>query len=385
MARAKPPPQEPPQDKKGGGPRVARYGIAFATGILLTVGGIFLHTRLEASTPEPASTARRLPATNYRSSRLISSYQDLLARSPSELAGMDFALMNLLCAKGLPGAENLDIPSILEKLDSWAETVRYETERHLYRVHNPQYAEHYRHSEARLRAEFIVQVLQEDCGVHYNIERIRDVDFGNSQDTFIHGMVASDNGGTCASLPVLYMAVGRRLGYPMKLVLAREHLFVRWEDGKERFNIEGAGNGGIDYPDDSFYRTWPHPITDKMMASGEFLKSLTPSEELSVFMLNRGVCLHEHRRFPEAAEAYAASHRLMPNAISPRLALLTAADGLPLPNRERDQLLADTLEMLNMQREAFSRFQRRGSDDPTPRIPMPGQVPGVPTPAQKRP
>ena len=33
------------------------------------------------------------------------------------------------------------------------------------------------------------------------------------------------------------MAVGRRLGYPLKLVTTKGHLFVRWEGAGERFNI----------------------------------------------------------------------------------------------------------------------------------------------------
>ena len=151
----------------------------------------------------------------------------------AELGKVDIAVMNLLCAKGLPGAENLDVRSVLATLDEWAGKVRIETERHLYRVHDPRYADHYNHSEARLRAEFIVQVLQEDCGVRYNLARVRNVDFSKPQDLFIHGMVNSDNGGTCSSMPVLYAAISRRLGYPIKLVLAKQHVFCRWDDGRE--------------------------------------------------------------------------------------------------------------------------------------------------------
>lgn len=42
---------------------------------------------------------------------------------------------------------------------------------------------------------------------------------------------------------MLYVAIGRRLGYPLKLVECKGHLFVRWEDAKERFNIEGTSRG----------------------------------------------------------------------------------------------------------------------------------------------
>lgn len=97
------------------------------------------------------------PVSMVRSSP--SSYYDLLAMHPAELEKVDLAVVNLLCAKGLPGTENLDIPAVLARLDEWAAKVKAETQRHLYRVTDPRYADHYAHSEARLRAEFLVQSL----------------------------------------------------------------------------------------------------------------------------------------------------------------------------------------------------------------------------------
>lgn len=234
--------------------------------------------------------------------------------SPSELASVDIAVMNLLCAKGLPGAENMDIPAILRQLDEWAAKVKVETERHLYRVKDPRYAEHYANSEARLRAEFIVQVLQEDCGVHYNLDRATRPDWRNSRDLFLHGLVGSTNGGTCSSMPLIYTAIGRRLGYPMKLVLASSHIFCRWDGSGERFNIEGASNGGVSYFDDNYYRMWPKPISEASIQRGEYLKSLTPEEELSSFLIDRGMCLDHNGRCPEARAAFAEAHRLMPQS-----------------------------------------------------------------------
>jgi hypothetical protein len=159
------------------------------------------------------------------SKREPSTYEDILGVTPGELATIDLATMNLLCAQGLPGAESLDMPALPRELDEWVERVRFETRRHLYRVKDPRYTEHYAGSEARLRAEFLVQVLQEDCGVHYNLARVSDPDFRNSKDGFIHGMIGSDNGGTCVSMPVLYACVAQRLGYPVRLVLAKQHVF----------------------------------------------------------------------------------------------------------------------------------------------------------------
>jgi tetratricopeptide (TPR) repeat protein len=266
--------------------------------------------------PAPSPSASRVPVSPDvpRTSAL----QELLAKSPRELEGTDVASMNLACAEGLPGSEKLDIPRCLAKLDEWARKVKSETDRHLYRAHDPKYALHYRNSENYLRAEMLIQVLTEDCKVHYNRKRIREVDFKNSKDLFIHGMIDDTNGGTCASMPVLYVAVGRRLGYPLKLVVGKNHVFARWEDpkGGERFNIEVTN--GMTSESDDHYRTWPEKVTPKEEKDCRLLVSLSPAEELALFLASRAHCLFDLGRFSEARGAYAQACWLDPENMSHR-------------------------------------------------------------------
>jgi hypothetical protein len=235
--------------------------------------------------------------------------KSLLAMSPAELEKVDIAAMNLLCALGLPGAENLRVPHALATLDLWAKRVRYWTEQSLPDFRSrPQ---DFRNSEASFRALLLISVMQKDFGVHYNERGERNVDFSNSKNPFIHGMIDDPNGGTCASMPVLYVAVGRRLGYPLKLVPAKTHLFARWEspDGKERFNVEGTAER-FSYHPDSYYQNWPYPISDDELRTTWYLKSLTPAEELAVFLQNRAHCLLDSNRIPEAKAAFVAASRL---------------------------------------------------------------------------
>ena len=227
------------------------------------------------------------------------------------LSKVDIAEMNLLCAVDLPGAENLDIDHCLSKLDQWAGKARAETQRHAYRVQDPRFAERYKGSVSRFRAEFLLQVLQEDCGVHYNMDRVENIDFRRSQDLFLHGLIGDGNGGTCVSMPVLYVAVGRRLGYPLKLVRTKEHVFCRWEDGRERFNIEGAGKGFASFAD-AYYKTWPKKASEAEIKANRYLVSLTPREELASFLASRGHCLLDNGYLRPAWEAYLAARRLAP-------------------------------------------------------------------------
>jgi len=304
---------EPPPQPRNGGPHKAQKALFTRSAILVATG---IAVGVLGTAGAQALRSRATPAANPPGSAKATptSYFDLLAMSPDELAKVDIALMNLVCAKDLPGAENMDVPAILKQLDEWAAKVKSETERHLYRVKDPRYAEHYAQSEARLRAEFIVQTLQEDCGVHYNPARIATPDWRDSRDLFLHGLVGSSNGGSCSSMPLIYTAIARRLGYPMKLVLADSHIFCRWDGENERFNMEGSSNGNIHFDPDEYYRTWPKPISDAEVRRGEFLKSLTPQEELSSFLIDRGMCLDMNGRYPEARAAFAEAHRLMPQS-----------------------------------------------------------------------
>ena len=163
-----------------------------------------------------------------------------------------------------------------------------------------------------LRASMMIQVLQEDCGVHYNMARVRNIDFTKSQDLFLHGLVGRENGGTCVSMPVLYTSIARRLGYPIYLVTTKAHVFCRWDDGKERFNIEGSGSGFSAF-DDDYYTNWPRPISKNELKAGHYLKSLSPGEELAVFLSARGHCLEDNKRIAEARVCYAQALQRCPN------------------------------------------------------------------------
>jgi regulator of sirC expression with transglutaminase-like and TPR domain len=154
----------------------------------------------------------------------------------------------------------------------------------------------------------LVTVLQQDFGVSYSPNRAKPSEgtiepnetfFADSRDIFLHGLLGPRRTGTCASLPVLYVAVGRRLGYPLKLVAAKNHLFVRWENERERLNIEATTQGLTTF-DDEYYRGWPFPMTPEEERTERYLTSLSPAEELSVFLSLRTQCLLAAGRYAEA-------------------------------------------------------------------------------------
>jgi hypothetical protein len=247
---------------------------------------------------------------------------DLAQLNNNELAQIRIEEINLACAAGLRGSEDLDRDACLTKLDEWVDEVRHETQRNWYR-----FLEHpadYECSAAYFRILVMITVLQRDLGCMYNPSRISDEtfqdpfavnpDFSDSRDLFIHGILFG-NGGTCASMPVLYVAVGRALGYPLALVESKGHLFCRWDDctgvyaPPERFNIEGSGKGFGSYPDEH-YTEWPVKLSELELNSGWYFKSLSPRQELAAFLSTRGACLTDTCRFAEALECFDWCRRL---------------------------------------------------------------------------
>ncbi len=256
--------------------------------------------------------------------------------------------MNLLCAESLPGDESVSPRQCLATLGEWTERVRSETERHLYRFRaNPR---EFDYSEGYFRMLMMAVVLYEDFSVRYNPARITtpanadasDHFFADSRDLFLHGLLSpalnsqpstlNHPTGTCCSMPVLYIAVGRRLGYPLKLVTTKSHLFIRWESPTERFNLEATGKGMNRWDDDHFKR-WPFPVTDEEIQADGYLKSLTPVEELALFLSLRGHCLKEAGRMPEAIASYAEAARLAPDSRPYRLLLADARQQASQPKR----------------------------------------------------
>ena len=175
----------------------------------------------------------------------------LLNLSPAELEHCDIARMNLLCAEGLPGAEKLNVDECLATLDQWAQHIKAETDRNHHRFKEDPAT--YSNSEAFYKMLMMAVVLYEDYGVRYNPKRITSPEatpaddhfFADSRDILLHGLVGPQHLGTCSSMPILYLALGRRLDYPLKLVKAKGHLFMRWDSPSEKFDLDATGKGFI--------------------------------------------------------------------------------------------------------------------------------------------
>ncbi|MBX9623399.1 MAG: hypothetical protein K2X82_06255 [Gemmataceae bacterium] len=233
--------------------------------------------------------------------------------------GWTMAELNLLSAIELPGAEGLIVRDYLAILREWADVVERVTDQNYYRFRRD--PAEYDHSEPYWRMLILTGVLQRHFGVGYNRAKIEEMDWTDSRDLFLHGLLGPRRTGTCPSLPVLVAAVARRLGYPVRLVLAPGHSFSRWDDPRSgvRFNMECHGNGLVVHPDDYYHRypiVWGPELHAEQARLGPdrvFLRSLTPAEEVASFLVLRGHLWESVGRWGDATAVYNTAADLMPH------------------------------------------------------------------------
>jgi hypothetical protein len=243
------------------------------------------------------------------------SLNELLSLPIEELDQVDIGRANLLCTEGLPGAEGLDVEEHVGRLDAWAERCRRMTQHHLPGFSS--IAHHFQHSEPKWRLCAMAKLLRDECGVGYHEQRINgEPDWSDSQDLLIHGLTGPRRRGTCASLPVFFVAIARRLGYPVHLAKAPAHCFSRWDgadsdnaEWREQTNVEFHGDIGFN-PDEHYYEfplRWPESMRRRHRTGDPslvYLEALPPAEEFANSLCQRAVCLEAVGRHREAVNAY---------------------------------------------------------------------------------
>ena len=284
--------------------------VAFCLGVGATV--VFLNIK---KGKEKESLIKSSKVTLEKQSLKGKSFSHVLDLTPEEVASYDMVELNLLCGSGLNGNEKDDLDQSLKTFDSLVEMVRQETKRNWRRwEQNP--AE-YENSEVYYRMGMLITVVRQDFKAKYNPKLItdpskrigNDIFYKDASNVFLQGLLTGKKMGTCASMPVLYVAIARRLGYPVYLVSTKGHLFCRWEDDKERMNFEGTGEGVRNDPDEAYHK-FPYPLSKREIENSTYLKNLTPEQELAIFLDTRATCLVASGRNAEALIAQAQAIRL---------------------------------------------------------------------------
>jgi len=105
----------------------------------------------------------------------------------------------------------------------------------------------------------------------------------NPNDLFLHSVLDKKRG-YCLSLSILYLSLGERLGLPLYGVVVPGHFFVRYDDGRLRFNIETTSKGG-NAPDKHYIRKFKVPMGNPGII---YMKDLNKIQTLGCFFNNLG-------------------------------------------------------------------------------------------------
>jgi len=137
-------------------------------------------------------------------------------------------------------------------------------------------------TQQRLNADFrAVPVINKYLFSELGYNSISEASDPNS--LFLH-TVMDRKQGYCLSLSVLYLAIGERLGLPLHGVVVPGHFFVRYDDGRVRFNIETTSKGG-NAPDEHYIKKFKVP---RLNGRNIYLKNLTKIQTLGCFFNNLG-------------------------------------------------------------------------------------------------
>jgi|GEM_PF-907819 len=130
---------------------------------------------------------------------------------------------------------------------------------------------------------------------------------GDPNDLYLN-QVLERKQGNCVGLSYLYVSLSRRLNLPIYAVYAHRHIFCRYDEGRERINIETQSHGE-ELPDSCYRLSLPLPWVER----GIYLKNVTSNELVAILLNNRGWLLTDNKKYRDAMADFQAALNLTSN------------------------------------------------------------------------
>ena len=125
-------------------------------------------------------------------------------------------------------------------------------------------------------------------GFHYN----GDDPLGEKTETRTLRGILDTKAGNCFSMPLLYLSLAQRLGYPVKGTNTPRHSLLRYDDPNYKSqNIEVTAFGQAS-PDEVYINDMK--ISEKAIKRGLYLRTLTNKEYLALLIAHAGVYWENH-------------------------------------------------------------------------------------------
>jgi tetratricopeptide (TPR) repeat protein len=123
------------------------------------------------------------------------------------------------------------------------------------------------------------------------------------------GSVLEGKRGYCLGLAALYLGLAEINDIPLYAVATPAHVFLRYDDGVARINIE-TFQRGANLTDENYARE--HSIPERSIRKGIFLRNLTADEFLAQFHNNIGVIYSKRQQYELAEAEYRRALKLHP-------------------------------------------------------------------------
>lgn len=125
--------------------------------------------------------------------------------------------------------------------------------------------------------------LYKYAGIKYDMS---DPNADKLQNRFLNGILDTKMG-SCVTMPILYLSIAQRLGYPVYPVSLPWHFILRYVDPKLKMqNIETTGGGG--YSSDEEYAAVLQ-ISQRGIKSGAYLRTMTYREFVAELVMQNAI------------------------------------------------------------------------------------------------
>ncbi len=121
---------------------------------------------------------------------------------------------------------------------------------------------------------------------------------GYLKDLFLNE-VLDRRKGNCVGMSILFLALAERLELPLFGVNVPDHIFIRYDDGETKINIE-TGHEGISLNDSFYIAHSLEPFDLLSVENGCYLENLTKREVISNIFLNLSKIRRKDGRLKEA-------------------------------------------------------------------------------------
>lgn len=190
---------------------------------------------------------------------------------------LDIGIAALTLAKEI--YPDLDIKAYSAKIDSMAAKVRALTQGS---------------TDPDFRVRALNTYLYQIEGIGYDKA---DPNARKIQNRYLNGIISTKKG-ACVTMPLLYLAVAQRLGYPVYPVSVPQHFILRYVDPRlAEQNIEATSGGG-NSPDDEYRHVLQ--ISARGVKSGAYLRTMTYREFLADLVSETAISWAMQRDYKKA-------------------------------------------------------------------------------------